>query len=257
MTDFHEPPANDDDEMLSAYLDGEATPEEAARVASEPRLQARLRELEAAAALVGIPVEPAPATALEAAIGAALAAADAPTAPVIQLDSRRRKQWALASVAAVVLLVVIAAARVLQPSDTASTTALNQAESKAVTSTLGAPAAAEQAPAADRATDAAASYVGAFATPSALVSGTRALLDARLAAATSTGAAGATTATGAPFAALADCSPADPDRGAVVFDGTATLGGQPVRVLVQRDSAGTRLLSILDEQCRLLVAQEL
>lgn len=265
MTHFLDPPSHDDDELLSAYLDGEATAEETARVDGDPRLQARLRELEAAATLVGSPVERVPPTVRDAAISSALAAADrsseddtAAAAPVVHLDSRRRKQWALASVAAVVLLVVIATARMLQPSDNASTTALNQSESKAAPTTLGAPAAAEQATTADRATAASPSYIGAFPSTSALVSGTRSLLEARPAAAP-TGAAGAAATasdSSSAFAAAPGCSP-DADRGTVVFDGTATLDGQPVLVIVQQDAAGARLLSILDERCDVLTVQAL
>jgi hypothetical protein len=41
-----------DDEIVSAYLDGEATPAEVARVEAEPALQARLEQFRAGAALV-------------------------------------------------------------------------------------------------------------------------------------------------------------------------------------------------------------
>ena len=45
------------DELASAYLDGDATPQEAAQVESDPRLQELVEELRAVRNLVGAPME--------------------------------------------------------------------------------------------------------------------------------------------------------------------------------------------------------
>ena len=47
------------DELASAYLDGEASAAERARVESDPELRRRVDELRRASALVGRPVSPA------------------------------------------------------------------------------------------------------------------------------------------------------------------------------------------------------
>jgi hypothetical protein len=263
MTHFPDLPSHDD-ELLSAYIDGETTAEESARVVGDPRLRARLRELEGAAALVGAPVESMSAAARDAAIAAALTAArgasgdraseEGAPAAVVRLDSHRRKRWTLASVAAVVLLVVIAAARMLQPVDNVPTTAFNQIESEAGPSAAEAPA---DRATADRAAPATEGYLGEFATTSGLASVVRSMLDARSASA-SAGAAGATRGSASPLVPQAtSCSPADSGRGAVVFEGGATLGGQRVQVIVQEDGTGVRLLSVVDQRCVVLSAQAL
>jgi hypothetical protein len=72
MTDPTLPP---DDEIISAHLDGQASPEEAAAVEASGAAQARRAELDAVRALVGAPVTP-PAGAREAALTAALAEFD-------------------------------------------------------------------------------------------------------------------------------------------------------------------------------------
>lgn len=110
------------DEFASAHLDGATSPEEAARIAADPALQARVEELRAVrTSLQALPaVDPAR---REAAITAALTAfaeeADgagaegAPIAPVTSLAAvaaRRRptpKALKLAGVAAAVLLVAV------------------------------------------------------------------------------------------------------------------------------------------------------
>jgi hypothetical protein len=70
MTDPH-----DLDELASAHLDGTTTPDEAARIAADPELQARVRALQAARDAVRAPV-PADPDRREAALAAALAAFD-------------------------------------------------------------------------------------------------------------------------------------------------------------------------------------
>jgi hypothetical protein len=105
------------DELASAYVDGEATPDEVARVDADPTLLARVAELRTVAAAVAEPVDPPPAEVRDAHIAAALAAADEPAertgAPAdlaaerAERDRHRRRLVAL-SVAAAVLVAVIA-----------------------------------------------------------------------------------------------------------------------------------------------------
>jgi hypothetical protein len=101
------------DDLASAHLDGHTSPEEAARVAADPELQARVEELRAVrAALHELPpVDPAR---REAAISAALAAFDEDRAPgeVTVLTPRRRLSpralGALGAAAAIVVLALLA-----------------------------------------------------------------------------------------------------------------------------------------------------
>ena len=107
------------DELASAYIDGEASPAEVARVDADPELQARVAGLRTVAAAVAQPVHPSRAEVRDAAIAAALAAAPARTArtePIEVTDlarvrDRRRhgrtRPWAL-SVAAAVLVALAA-----------------------------------------------------------------------------------------------------------------------------------------------------
>jgi hypothetical protein len=108
------------DELASAHLDGATTPEEAARVAADPALQARIEELRRIRAAVAAVPPPDPAR-REAAIRAALAAfadddtdAGATTAPVpsaTSLSARRgpptRALRVLGAAAAVALLALL------------------------------------------------------------------------------------------------------------------------------------------------------
>lgn len=129
MTDDLLPPASPDDELVSAVLDGEATDADRARVAADPRLQARLVELREVRDAVAGPVLVDDA-AREAGLAAALAAAseaggllasgstngtdgqapgDPPAGQVVDLSARRRTRLAVAAaaVAAVVVLAVV------------------------------------------------------------------------------------------------------------------------------------------------------
>lgn len=93
-----------DDEAISAHLDGEATPEEAAHVDGCETCTARLAELRAASEAIGSPVDLVFAD-RDAAVAAALSAA--PASNVVPLAGRRRQappQWL--AVAAALLVVV-------------------------------------------------------------------------------------------------------------------------------------------------------
>jgi hypothetical protein len=108
------------DELASAHLDGATSREEAARIAADPALQARVEELRRVRAAMGSPVAIDPAR-REAAIAAALAAfadteddedsASAPVGPLATLAARRgpspRAVRVLGAAAAVVLLALL------------------------------------------------------------------------------------------------------------------------------------------------------
>lgn len=102
-----------DDELVSAYLDGEATADEVARVESEPALAARVAELERVRARLAAP-DP-PAGALDSHVSAALAAFDDPDrdagAPVATLAGHRARRLydriPLGAVAAAVVVLAL------------------------------------------------------------------------------------------------------------------------------------------------------
>ncbi|HSL56296.1 MAG TPA: zf-HC2 domain-containing protein, partial [Acidimicrobiales bacterium] len=104
MTSTPLPP---DDELVSAYLDGEASDDERARVEGDPVLVARVAELRAAAAAVAAPVDPLDEVTRRRLIDASLAAGAPvaaagsvapPAAPVVELANRRRRPaaWVVA-----------------------------------------------------------------------------------------------------------------------------------------------------------------
>lgn len=110
MTDFDPTP---DDEIVSAYLDGEATPAERAVVEGDPRLLARAAELRAVATAIGAPVAPTD-DARDRLIAQALTATG-PVAPVVSIDAarRRRQRIGLAIASAAAVLVALLALPVL------------------------------------------------------------------------------------------------------------------------------------------------
>lgn len=132
-----DPDPTPDDLVVSAVLDGEASPAEAERVASDPRLAARLDQLRAVAAAVGGPVPLVDPEVREAHLAAALIearrlAADPPTdgsraepipppPPVDLAAARARRRPATArvllSVAAALLVVVAAGAMLVRLGD--------------------------------------------------------------------------------------------------------------------------------------------
>ena len=101
------------DELVSTYLDGEATPAEIAEVESDDALLARVEQLRAARDAVAEPVRPLTAQRREQLISAALAVSDAEAearreARVVPLHKPQRMLLAVAA-AAVVLAAVVSA----------------------------------------------------------------------------------------------------------------------------------------------------
>lgn len=255
-------PDHDDDEIVSASIDGEATPAEAARVSSDPVLHARRTELEAAAIAVGGSVPGAPEAARERAIAAALDAMGtepATPAPVVPLRRRSSVRW-LAAAAAVALLAVGLGALLRRGSDTtASTTAAREAASSSsgpagvassgaagaptADSTLGAAAAATPTTHADQRS--ATADLGSFATPAALAAALRSPAPAP----TTT----AGTVTRADGAAASTC-PAPASLTAIDEVATATLAGQPVVVYVGTGATGARAFVAVDAGCATVAA---
>jgi hypothetical protein len=100
-------------ELASAYLDGEATADERARVEGDPALLAEVERLRRVRAAV-VATRPVPPAQRDAAIAAALGAfdelqVDAPTPPnVVPMAGRRRARWmqGLTAAAAVAVLVL-------------------------------------------------------------------------------------------------------------------------------------------------------
>lgn len=99
------------DELASAYMDGEATPEEAALVESDPRLQALVEELRAVRDLVAAPVEVPSDEVRDQMIAQALDH----RAPVVSLEKARRRLRAVPPQARVILAAasVVAAVAVV------------------------------------------------------------------------------------------------------------------------------------------------
>jgi hypothetical protein len=116
------------DELASAYLDGEATPDEVARVDSDPELLARVAALRAVGEAVGEPTVPPPGAA-DAAVARALATGDEVFGPasVVDLGRERRQReqrrtglW-VASAAAVIMLLAVGIPLLNQLSSSSST----------------------------------------------------------------------------------------------------------------------------------------
>lgn len=110
-------PSNED-EIVSAVLDGAATPAEVERVQADPRLRARLAEFEAIRDQVASPVSKLDEVTRQRLLSAALAASE-PAATdtngdrVTSLPWWRRNAWAIGSAAAVILLAVLVAPALL------------------------------------------------------------------------------------------------------------------------------------------------
>lgn len=113
MTEF----SDEHDELASAYLDGEATDDERARVDGDPDLLARVDELRRVREAVATPTAAPSARARDDAIAAALHAST-----VVDLGAERaRRRLRIASIAAAVLIVIGAAGLVIRSASTNST----------------------------------------------------------------------------------------------------------------------------------------
>jgi hypothetical protein len=99
MTDAFRP----DDELVSAVLDGEATPDERARVAADPLLRARLEEFAAVRELIGGPVAPPDQMTKARAIAAAKASRPHPLPPRVVARRRHSEAPRILAVAAAIV----------------------------------------------------------------------------------------------------------------------------------------------------------
>jgi hypothetical protein len=227
---------NDFDELASAYLDGEVTPDERALVDGDPAVLARVEELRLARdALASTPVvAPAP-EARDAAIRAAVGVAD-----VVDLTRMRtRRRLRLVAVAAAVLVVIGAAGLVLRSRTTESSTSTAAGTRSAASSALVPSAAA--AAGATQPYGTGGSMLGTFTDRDALVSAAKAAIETpaseRMAA--DAAAASNVVTTGTPPLCHVT-APADTDG--PVFSALAVLDRTYVQVDVFLRRDGTRVL---------------
>lgn len=102
MTDS---PSSDRDELVAAYLDGEATPAERAIVEGDPELMERVAIMSQIVSMVSEPVVPAPPELKRAHIAAALdASATAPN--VTSMAAKRKRRFSSSQIAAAAAVVV-------------------------------------------------------------------------------------------------------------------------------------------------------
>ena len=102
-----------EDELVSAYLDGEATTAETAEVEQNDALMARVEQLRSVRDALAAPVAPMPAERREQMISAALAVADAENAQRREariVPVQRRRETLLAVAAAAILLAAVVSA---------------------------------------------------------------------------------------------------------------------------------------------------
>jgi hypothetical protein len=260
------------DELVSAYLDGEATPEEVARIEADAALRARVEDLRAVATAVAAPVDPPPGEVRDAHVAAALAAADdhavpaPPLAPPVDLaaeragrDRHRRRLVAL-SVAAAVLVGVLAVPLLTRigadgDTQTAAVEDTNAVEEGAPTTPAEPSAGGEGAEAGvadDGVADDAVSVVslGSFADEDELL---RAVDRARSEEVRADSAGETTQPLAAPEPSCPGPRPADAELVAV-YD--AELAGDPVTVYVYR-RAGADTVLVLDAACDPLLQTDL
>jgi hypothetical protein len=257
MTDPHEL-----DDLASAHLDGATTAEEAARVAADPALRARVEQLRAVReALAHVP--PVDAGVRDQAIATALSALDegdrpvAPVAPVTELASRRRglsrRMVRAIGAAAVVLLVallvpVLSRGHDQDDNETASPdTTGNEADADEGTASEAEELAPEAAAGGDAAGDLSArSTLGAFGDLDALATAlaTGELLDRAADPDTSfSGDSGPR------------CGPTPDGRTIVSY---AVVAGAPVEVYLRADPDGTKVMTVFARgSCERLDEREL
>ena len=146
-----------EDELASAYLDGEAIPAEIAEVEASDALLARVEEFRALRDAVAEPVTPLPQDRQDDLIGAALSVADAeeaarPEAEVVPLQRPRRLLLAMAAVVVLLAAVVgtgLIASRGGDDFEESATLATAMPESAAAMDTADDAAPAEEEPMAD------------------------------------------------------------------------------------------------------------
>jgi hypothetical protein len=274
MTDLPDPL----DELASAHLDGATTPEEAARIAADPALQARVQELRVARdALRAAAVAPVEAAQRNAAVAAALAAfhqADTtqpPATPVTSLAevAARRRAPGLAlrvlGAAAVLVLVALLVPLLAGQDDDAAETADRSGEE--LQETAGDAADGGSAPAqpegdgsseAAGGADAPATTGGAFFSLAAPLGSfddvdalAAALTDDQTALRDDTSDVSALRCVDAPEAA-------SNSRAAAVVAADATIAGEPVEVVVVTDADGARTMTVWRaDTCALIATRDL
>jgi hypothetical protein len=227
------------DELASAYVDGEVTAEERARVEADPGLLARAAELRAARDFVrDAPVEAPTASRRDAAIAAAAAELNV----VALRTGRARRGLRVASIAAAVVVVLGALGLLLSSlsssDESVKSTAAGAGSSAPLATTTAPPPLAQDATAAAQPSASVAS-LGAFADENALVDGVRSAIGQR-------DTFNDRAAEGAATFSTARCAPPVPPGLTLVFDAAATLAGRAVQVDVYADASGARTLAVTD-----------
>lgn len=272
MTDSHDPNQLDPlDDLASAHLDGQTTPTEAAQVAGDAALAARVAELATVRVALQSDGPPVDEARREASIAAALAAfeedrADAagPAAgatgvtPIAVAAARRRaSRRTVQVIGAVAVAVLLAIAVPLlgglgadpdAPSEEVATSALEEsAQDLDERDGAGdAAAGALDAPMADPLAAATARVdLGTFEDLDALEAALLTYVGAPLAATTDDQATPTTAARSAESGVPSTCSDT-PGSGTRVLTGTATLQGRPVLVFVDEGTDGHRTLTVVD-----------
>ena len=257
-----------DDELVSAYVDGEATPEEIAAVEANPSLLARARVLRAVAgAVAAAPVVPAPDDARETSIAAALAAAVGGAEVTDLAAERARRRLRVLSIAAAVLVALAIGAGLFaqlggdRTSSTAAKTSAAGSASAASSSSAetNERAAADQAATADAFGVLATTDLGDFDDATALADAARHTLTAKTTGASPAAPAGAPTAGPVPqgsAAAGGAATGACPRPADVTFDGVARLHGELVTVLVY-GQPDHQVIEVIDATCAVVLSQPL
>jgi len=241
--------SHDPDEVASAYVDGEATIEERARVESDPALLTGVEELRSVRDALAEPVVPPTAAERDTAIQAALRAAN-----VIDIKAARgQRRLRIASIAAAIVLVVGLAGVLIRAAGNDTTQKFN-----AVASSIGSAADSQRA---EQATGAAAGgatatgssavgrpALGSFADQSSLAAATQAQVhnpapnqSKQADTAAPTAAPDATTTT-TPVCVV----PPPPDAANEVYAATAILQGHSVQVDVFTIADGSLVLVVTD-----------
>jgi hypothetical protein len=183
MTDDRPPIDDSDEDLASAYLDGEATAAERARVEADPRLVALVDSYRATAEAVGSRVMPLDQPRRDAMVAAALAVLDdvddepdagSPPAKVVQLSARRRwfsRAPGLAAAAAILFLVGIGLVLSSRGSDRDQSAELSASSEQSTSTDSSASDAAEDGDTGSAAAGDAESDSEALASPTPPVSG--------------------------------------------------------------------------------------